>query len=121
MLQTRYSQEHFNNPSHRAHKRVVRIESINRRNTGVGSRLWEFPVYFPRNSPVYRYALCGMLSAMRFGIRDFDRSLASRFAVEGKLNDFPGLTIQSGKSSAIYRVSCASISRHRIPRLSSSS
>jgi hypothetical protein len=60
------------------------------RNTGVGSRLWEFPVYFPRNSPVYRYALCGMLSNVKFGLRDFDPSLASRFAVDGTLR-FPKL------------------------------
>jgi hypothetical protein len=51
-----------------------------------------------------------MLSAMRFGLRDFDRSLASGFAVDGKLNDFPSSTIQSGKNSVIYRVS-------RIPRI----
>jgi hypothetical protein len=67
-------------------------------------------VYFPRNSPVYRYALCGMLSAMKFGLRDFDRSLASGFAVDGKLNDFPSSTIQSGKNSVICRVS-------RVPRI----
>jgi hypothetical protein len=27
-------------------------------------------MYFPRNPPVYRYALCGMLSAMKLGLRD---------------------------------------------------
>jgi hypothetical protein len=67
-------------------------------------------VYFPRNSPMYRYALCGMLSAMKFGLRDFDRSLASGFALDGKLNDFPSSTIQSGKNSVIFRVS-------RVPRI----
>jgi hypothetical protein len=61
-------------------------------------------MYFPRKSPVYRYALCGMISTMKFGLRHFDRSLASRFAVDGKLNDFPSSTIQSGKRSVIYRV-----------------
>ena len=34
-----------------------------------------------------------------------DRLLASGFAVDGKLNDFPSSAIQSGKSSVICRVS----------------
>jgi hypothetical protein len=46
-----------------------------------------------------------MLSAMKFGLRDFDRLLASGFAVDEKLNDFPSSTIQSGKSSVICGVS----------------
>jgi len=54
-------------------------------------------VYFPRNFPVYRYAHCGMLSAMKSGLRDFERSLHSGFAVDGELNNFPSSTIQSGK------------------------
>jgi hypothetical protein len=62
-------------------------------------------VYFPRNSPVYRYAFCGMLSAMEFRLRDFDRSLASGFAVDEKLSDFPSSAIRSGKSSVICGVS----------------
>jgi hypothetical protein len=62
-------------------------------------------VHFPRNSPVYRYALCGMLSAMKFGLRNFHRSLDSGFSVDGKLDDFPNSAIQSGRSSVICRVS----------------
>jgi hypothetical protein len=92
--------EHVNNPSYRAHK-----GAINRCHTGTGSRLREFPVYFPRNSPVYRYAFCGILSAMKFRLRDFDRSLASGFAADEKLSDFPSSAIQSSKSSVICRVS----------------
>jgi hypothetical protein len=74
--------EHINNPSSRAHKRVLSGASINRRITGIGSR----PVYFPRICPVYRYAFCGMRST--FGLRDFHRSPASGCAVDGKLDDF---------------------------------
>jgi len=77
-------------------------------------------VYFPRNSPVYRYALRGMLAAMKFGLRDFDRSLASGFAVDGKLNDFPSSTIQSGKSSVMVprvpRIGLTVKFRNRTPR-----
>jgi hypothetical protein len=62
-------------------------------------------VYSPRIFPVYRFALCGTLSTMKFGLRYFDRSLASGFAADGKLNYFPSSAIQSGKSSVICRVS----------------
>lgn len=96
--------EHVNNPPYRAHNRVVSSASVDERNTGLGSR-WRFPVYFPRNSPVCRYAHCGMLSAMKSGLRDFERSFHSGFAVDGKLNDSPSSTIQSGRNSAICRVS----------------
>ena len=67
-------------------------------------------MYFPRNPPVYRCALCGMLSTMKFGFIDFDRSLASGFAADGKLSYFPSSVIRSGKISVIYRVS-------RVPRI----
>jgi hypothetical protein len=40
-------------------------------------------VYSPRIFPVYRFALCGTLSTMKFGLRYFDRSLASGFAADG--------------------------------------
>jgi hypothetical protein len=67
-------------------------------------------VYFPQNSAVYRCALCGMLSVMKFGLREFHRSPASGFAVDGKLNDFPSSAIQRGRSSVICRLS-------RVPRI----
>jgi hypothetical protein len=34
---------------------------------------------------------------MKSGLRDFERSLHSGFAVDGKLNNFPSSTIQSGR------------------------
>jgi hypothetical protein len=51
-----------------------------------------------------------MLSAMKFRLRGFERSLASKFAVDEKLSDFPSSAIQSGKNSVICRVS-------RVPRI----